>query len=173
MSNITFESLPPGEKAKVRPAVSALFARFPEVVEQYAANNLYHVTHGMNVPGIMADGLKSAEPFPAEHGQFLLDVVARHISNSVLARQSNDYIQNRILNGSHVFLQTTKPNLSAQQPYAVPERLMLLMRGMYWLAHKEQLVDPQYIRVDAEQPMAAGRAMYGVEATVAWLDGIS
>ena len=125
--------------SRVAPNVTNFFERFPAAKEAYASASLYHLTHSRYLAGIQANGLQTnVEPFPQEHGAFLLDVYDRYGPNHPSDRH---YIQDRILGSSAIFLSAVQPNMEGRLDYGVPERLLVLMRSMAALATKENLTD--------------------------------
>lgn len=129
-------------------SVDHFFERFPGAKEVYAAARLYHLTHSAYLPGIQVDGLQpNRNLFPAEHGSFLLQMFQRYGSGQPA---DADYITNRILDPSNVYLSTTQPNMNGHVGYGMPERLVFLMRGLRTLATKQSLtVEERYFAAQA------------------------
>lgn len=120
-------------------SVQSFFDRFPAAYDMYAGTPLYHLTHSRYVPGIQKDGLRPHPAlFPAAQGTFLMDMISKYGSGHP---GDTAYIQNRILDPNTIYLSTTRPDMEATLGYGVPERLMLLMRGMASLAVKTSLTD--------------------------------
>lgn len=138
----------------VRPDIQGLFERFPAARDAYADSRLYHLTHSNYVPGIQAAGLRpNADLFPAEQGVFLLHMCRRYGSGQP---SDTDYIQRRILESSNIYLSAVKPDMSDEFGYGIPERLVLLMRGMAALAAKNSLTEVE--RTFATQSLEGHRA---------------
>ncbi len=122
--------------AEIRPDIETFFGKFPAAQEKYASVPLYHLTLGSNVLSIQEHGLRpTPELFPRDHGEFLLRVYNRYGSADP---SHKDYIHDRILASGRTFLSTRQPDMT-RPDYGVPERLMLLMRGMYALRNKTAL----------------------------------
>jgi hypothetical protein len=123
----------------IHPSVVDFFGRFPEAQATYVDTPLYHLTHSHYLPGIQTEGLRpNRELFPQEHGGFLLQVLRRYGSGHP---SDADYVRNRILEPNNVYLSAVKPDMDGSLGYGIPERLMLLMRGMNTLATKSSLTD--------------------------------
>jgi hypothetical protein len=121
------------------PSVQRFFDRFPAAYSNYAGTPLYHLTHSRYLPGIQADGLRPHPTlFPETQGAFLVDILRRYGSGHP---GDSDYVQRRILDPRTVYLSTSQPDMQGSLAYGVPERLMLLMRGMASLALKASLTD--------------------------------
>lgn len=116
--------------------VSTFFERFPSAQAAYSETKLYHSTHSMYVPSILREGLRSnPDLFPSSHGQFLLDMYNRYGEGHP---DDVNYIRDRILNDRLVYVSAERPG-TGFAAYGIPERLMLLARGMYSLSRKGNL----------------------------------
>lgn len=123
----------------LNPSVERFFDRFPAARDSYANTALYHLTHSRYVPGIQTHGLRPHPAlFPVSQGTFLMDMLHQYGSGHP---GDSDYVQRRILDPSTVYLSTTRPDMEGPLGYGIPERLMLLMRGMASLAVKTSLTD--------------------------------
>ncbi len=121
------------EPVEIQPNIQAFFQQYPVAEAEYGSISLYHLTLGTNVAGILEEGLQpTPELFPSEHGRFLLRIFDRYGNNDPSSR---DYIQDRILGAGTVYLSANEPDMAAPG-YGVPERLMLLMRGLHTLRNK-------------------------------------
>jgi hypothetical protein len=139
------------ERQKIRPHIVGFFDRYPEAARQYGATGLFHLTHSMNVPGILEHGLDVNQAiFPPEQGQFLLDMFDRYGNRHPGERL---FVSDRIIASHQVYVSTEVPNLGAYEAYGVPERLVYLMRGLHTLGDKQSLTSDEraYARAAFDQ----------------------
>jgi hypothetical protein len=123
----------------VQPHIQQFIERFPAARDVYATTNLYHRTHSRYLPDIQTEGLRPhPELFPAEQGQFLLDMLQKYGSGHP---NHAEYVRDKILSADRIYLSTVNPDLSWYVTYGIPERLTFLMRGLSTLATKSSLTD--------------------------------
>lgn len=138
--------LTPEQRSEVHPTALEFFDTYGEAAfETYKDTTLYHATHSMFADQIKTEGLvPGREIFPAAYGEFCLRIFdtysdghpndKKYLNHYVLGQNSSTEEPRGI------YLSTT---VSESSSYGIPERIMLLMRGMSDLRTKQALTQEE------------------------------